>query len=222
MPIRHFMNHIFRACAYWLLPLTLALSACANAATTEGAHIQWSEPTKLYSPNGVWKIETHPVLKSDENETPVTLSRGGSSVESQLFILSRAADVYWGPDRDRLLVINQPVANSYELNLFDLKRIEKGNDLKYDDRLDRKIKKDLGKQMQQGQSIVFFLPSFVAWESDNLVLAVGGAVSEGQGGPMIGYCYGVIVDSLRQKVTKVLSTVELQSEFPSARCRASP
>lgn len=211
--------------------LTLGISALLFAGTswaqcsaTPQHHrsLQWSEATQATSPDFRWQIVVKPILTSEDNRSPVLLKSCRGARSSQLLILRRSAEAFWAPDGNRLVIINQPNADDYELRLFDIDRFVGGSVTQEDTRdIDALVRQDLQKELGKDRVIVFYLPRFVSWSGDSLVLSVGGATSSGRDGPMQSYCYGFVLDSSRRRVRHVLSRQELKAKY-GGHCQESP
>lgn len=206
--------------------LSLLLSQNAAAACHDQAqnwaHIQWSESANLVSPDGLWQVEVHPNLTSDENNTPVLLRRCSDGRSSNLFILDRSADIYWEPDGKHLLVVNQPASDVYKLMLFSVKSLFATHRSAQSSHLNSEVQATLHHKLGDGRHIEFYLPSFVSWKDESLVLSVGGATSSGGDGPMTPYCYGVLFNTTIERIVTTMSTDELKSKFNNATCKISP
>ena len=185
------------------------------------AQLQWSRPATAVSPNLAWQVEVHPVLTSDENQTPVTLHSCRKDASWSLFTLERSAEVYWSPDSRHLLVINEPLSGSNKLLFFPVSKLAEGKETRDSDGLDRAVKQVLHQRLGENRRIEFYLPQFVSRKENNIVLAVGGAASSGGDGPMTPYCYGVLVDRDSLQVRATVSAGNLKRKF-GAECQVSP
>lgn len=210
----------------YLATLGLLLLSQGARASCEGvmenhAHIQWSDPARVISPDRAWQVEVRPDLKSDENESEVSLRRCSDGTSSKLFTLERSAEIHWEPDGGHLLVLNQPGADVSRLMLVDEKsRFVAGQSplsLDVDEALRREIRQRLG----ANRNIAFYLLNFVSWNDKTLVLSVVGATSTGASGPMTPYCYGAVINSHSARIKSILSAQDLQSKF-NTKCEISP
>jgi hypothetical protein len=205
-----------------MLGIFLFLTGVSSAQCKNSSHsyarLQWSEAIKLVSPDGTWELEVRPLLTSDENQSPVLLRRCQGSDSRTLLTLQRSAVAYWGPDSKSLLVVNEPVANSNELLLFDTTSV-KGDEWKAR-QIDELVKRRLSQELGETRQIEFYLPQFVSWKANDLLIAVGGATSHGDG-PMSPYCYGFLIDSGTRKIRAVLPEESLKAKL-GKECRVSP
>ncbi len=209
-----------------IFALLLSDELIAQCPTTPTSHaqLQWSEATKLVSPNHSWEVEVRPVLNSNENESPVQLHRCERlSVPRTLLKLERNAEAYWRPDSKMLLIVNQPVANAGKVLLFESTSASpKAEDLdNSSNQIDEVVKKRLSDELGYNRQIEFYLPQFVSWKSADLVIAVGGATTLGGAGTMTPYCYGFVIDSDTRRIRKMLSAKGLKAEF-GKECQVSP
>lgn len=179
------------------------------------AFLQWSRTTIITSPDKQAQIEVHPILTDSENHSPVVVRRVADQREWSLFTLSRTAEVEWSPNSDRILVIDQPTADSYVVRLFS----SQGERTEID--TDRMIRSAAANLVGAKRAMEFYLPTFVAWNAHELVLAVGGTSSHGINKPMAPYCFAVSVDDNSGKILATLSEKVLKSKFNS-QCRLNP
>jgi hypothetical protein len=183
--------------------------------------LQWSESRKIVSPDRKWSIITKPDLSADENRTAVLLRSCRGSAAHLLFTLSRAADVDWSADGERVMVINKPGADSYEV-LFSDDVSEafsvSGGGLEH---LDGIVRQAINARLGIGRQIEFFLPRFTSWTPTGFVISVGGSTSAGGDGPMSSYCYGIAFRQKDRSVQRVLSANELKAEYGGS-CRLQP
>ena len=185
------------------------------------AKLQWSEAAKATSPDRFWEVETHPVLNADENRSPVTIRKCGESKSWPLFTLQRSAEVFWSPDSKHVLVVNQPLSGTNKLLLFPLASLSTGTRGGAPDALDKAVNETLAERLGKERHVQFFLPNFVSWKGDNLLLAVGGATYAASDGPLVPYCYGMRVNSSIMRVESVLSEKELKTSTGHS-CQVSP
>jgi hypothetical protein len=171
--------------------------------------LHWSERAMVKSPDRQFQIEVHPILTDEENHSPVVIHRLYDGREWELFTLTRAAHVLWSPDSHRILVIDEPTADNYEVRLYspDGKRTETDTD--------RMMRSAVASQIAQGRSINFYHPTFVSWKDNELLIAVGGTSYKGIPSPFESFCFAVSVDS---DSGKVLST----NKRSESHCRLNP
>lgn len=203
--------------------LSIATTSSARCSDIPQTHrqLQWSQPATIVSLSRAWQVEVHPVLTSDENQTPVTLHSCINDGSWPLFTLERSAEMYWGADSRSLLVINEPLSGSSKLLFFSINKLTQGGEAPGSDELDRMVKQILFQRFGEKKQIEFYLPRFVSWKKSQIVLAIGGATSSGGNGPMTPYCYGVVVDSSTLRIQSTISAGELRGKF-GAECRISP
>jgi hypothetical protein len=183
--------------------------------------LQWSESRKIVSPDRKWSIMTKPDLSADENRTAVLVRSCSGGVPRLLFTLSRAADVDWSADGKRVMVINKPGADSYEVLFSDdvSKALsESGGGLEH---LDRILRQAVNARLGIGREIEFFLPRLTAWTPTGFIISVGGSTSAGADGPMSSYCYGIDYREKDRSVRRILSANELKAEYGGS-CRLQP
>ncbi len=203
------------------LLVTGASSAPCSGTSPSHGHLQWSESAKIVAPDRAWQVEVHPVLTSEENQTPVTLHSCRKAGSWPLFTLKRSAEIYWSPDSRNLLVVNKPFSGSSRLLFFSVKALSDGKRAGASDLLDRTVKQAVLQRLGEKRHIEFYLPQFVSWAKGNIVLAVGGATYSGGNGPMSPYCYGIVVNGGTLRVEDTLTAGELKAKF-GAECRVSP
>ncbi len=181
--------NVFALTALIAHPHTLACTAPIE----RHAELQWSEPTKVSSPNRRWELESRPVLDSPENNTLVTVRECGDAKRYILLSIHRSANIYWD-DKDRLLFINADNPDSYIISLFSL--VHQKTIIPVDDKriIDTNIKTLIKERSGSSEQIAFYLPTFVSWGKSSLVLKVGGTMSSGDDGPMSSFCYKVTVN----------------------------
>lgn len=208
------------------LGISALLFACVSWAQCSKSpqphrRLQWSEATQATSPNFRWQVVLRPVLTSEENNSPVLLKSCRGRESWQLLTLSRSAEVFWAPSGSRLLVINQPTADVYQLLLFDVEKLSSDSATQSANEIDEVVKQSLKEKLRESRIIEFYLPTFVSWANERLVLGVGGATSSGRDGPMQSYCYGFVIDSTNRRMQNVLSRKDLKAKF-GAQCKESP
>jgi hypothetical protein len=211
---------------YMMLGISLLLTAGVASAQCSGvskshAQLQWSESAKVVAPDHAWVVEVSPVLNADENRTPVTLHRCGATGSWPLFTLERSAELRWGADSNHVLVINEPLSGTNKLLLFSVAGLTTGTQELPPDALDRAVRGALTERLGKEKHTQFYLPSFVSWKGDDLLLAVGGATYAANVGPMTPYCYGMRINSSTLRVESILSEKELKTRTGRA-CQVSP
>jgi len=176
--------------------VSVMISLVGHAAGPLGhpVFLHWSKRTIVKSPDGQFQIEVHPILTDEENHSPVVVQRLYDGREWGLFTLTRAAHVLWSPDSHRILVIDEPTADNYEVNVYspEGKRMEADTD--------GMMRSIVASQIASGRTIEFYLPTFVSWKGNELVIAAGGTTSHGIPSPMESFCVAVRVDSDSGKV----------------------
>jgi len=203
-----------------LLIIEVAFAQCSGASQTR-ATLQWSKPAKIVAPDRFWVVEVNPVLDADENKTPVIIRKCGESKSWPLFTLQRSANLYWSSDSKRLLVVNQPLSGTNKLLIFSVPSpINRGLESP-SDALDKMVYSTLLERLGKNKHIQFYLPTFVSWTNNNLLLAVGGAAYAEDTGPLDAYCYGLRINSDTLHVDKVLSEKELTASTGHG-CQVSP
>ena len=205
----------------WLLLAAGTASAQCSGTPKLQAQLQWSEAAKVVAPNRTWVAEVHPVLDADENRTPVTLHRCGGSGSWPLFTLERSAELRWGADSNHILVVNEPLSGTSKLLLFSVLSLMAGTASVSPDALDAAVKEALAERLGKEKHVQFYLPSFISWRGDNLLLAVGGAAYATNVGPLTPYCYGMRINSSTLRVESILSEKELKTRIGHG-CRVSP
>ncbi len=200
------------------LTIHTAHAACDEYLIDSTQHLHWSVPSITVPAHGHWQIAVYPDFQSDDNQSPVVLSECPSGQSRTLFFLERNANVYWEPNGEQLLFINQPVANTSELLWFNTQTKPNANPRQMDQILRRATQKRLGKKSH----IAFYLLDMVSWQNDQLVLSVGGAYLQKPVGAMTTYCFGIQLHPTTLKIGRVFSPAELKRRFNGAECRTSP
>jgi hypothetical protein len=195
-----------------IVALIIVMTSLVGLAAQPLGHpvfLHWSRRAIVKSPDGQFQIEVHPILTDEEDHSPVVVRRLYDGKEWELFTLTRAAHALWSPDSHRILVIDEPTADNYEVHLYspEGKRMEADTD--------GMMRSAVLSGIAPGREIDFYLPTFVSWKDNELVLAVGGTSSRGIPSPMQSFCFAVSVDS---DSGKVLDTKKLSD----SHCRLSP
>lgn len=136
------------------IPLLLTGAAFAQCSSAPQSHarLQWSKATKLVSPDGAWELEVQPVLQSNENHTPVRLRNCQGAGLRTLLTLQRSAEAYWGPGGKNLLIINESVANSSELLLFETASANRSMEDEAAQRIDDVVRGRLQRELGDGRA----------------------------------------------------------------------
>jgi hypothetical protein len=166
-------------------------------------------------------VEVRAVFDGDGNRTPVTLHKCGGTGSWPLFILARDAELHWGADSNHILVINEPLSGGNELLFFSVSSLTTGTQGLPPDTLNRAVKEALTERLGKEKYVDFYLPSFVSWKGNDLLLAVGGETDLGHDGPMDTYCYGMRINISTLRVESVLSEKELKKSTGHS-CQESP
>jgi hypothetical protein len=199
-----------------LILLTVLLTGVSgqpcSGASGENAHLHWSEPADVVSPDRSLRVEVRPTDDSDDHGTAVALHFCGRPNSRLLFTLRRDADLYWSADSQRLLIIDRPFSETGQLLLFSVHDAAEGTEAldHATNTVDAAVRKVLVKHLGPGNKVEFFQPSYRSWNGNTLLLAVGGATSTRNIGPMKGYCYGVMVNSDTRRVEQVISAQDLK------------
>jgi hypothetical protein len=208
--------------ALGLLLLSQGAIASCNGVIQKHAHIQWSNSASIVSPRGGWQLEVHPDLTSDENNSQVSLRRCSDGRSSKLFTLERTAEIYWSPDGDRLLVINQPTRDVSKLIFLDAKSLFDANESPLAFALGDELQSNVQQRLGASRRIEFYLVNFVSWSNKTLTLSVSGATSSGADGPMTPYCYDALLDTGGALVNTHISGDDLRSKFDNSSCKVFP
>jgi hypothetical protein len=204
----------------FLLFTATSWGQCSGPARTH-ANLLWSEAAKVTSPDRAWEVEVHPVLDADENRSPVTIRKCGESKSWPLFTLRRSAEVFWSSDSEHILVVDQPLSGTNKLLLVSVASPSTGPQGGSPDALNKTVNETLAERLGKEKHVQFFLPNFVSWKGENLLLAVGGATYAAGDGPLVPYCYGMRINSSTLHVESVLSEKELKTSTGHS-CQVSP
>ena len=188
------------------------------------AQLGWSNFAIVVAPNRAWQVEVYPALTSDENLTPVILRGCRKPGSWPLFTLQRDAQIYWGPESKNLLVVNEPLSGGNQLLFFEIKAVSEGKQIQAADTLDDRVKQVVLQRLGQKAVTGFYLPTFVSWRANKLLLAAGGTAFYGkpnERGPIKEYCYGLMIDTNTVQIREVLPATELRAKF-GAECQAIP
>lgn len=212
-----------REIAFAILLLSVSGACFAQCSGTSATHasLQWSEPVSIIAPDRNWVIEAHPILNADENRTPVTLRECRGSRAWPMFILERNAEIYWSPDSKHVLAIDEPVSGTRKLLLFSVASLTAGARGPPSDALDKVVSGDIAKRIRAGMHIQFYLPRFVSWKNNSLLLAIGGESYTANVGPLDVYCYGVQINTATSRVENVLPEGRLKA-ITAGGCQVSP
>jgi hypothetical protein len=198
----------------------VAFAQCSGTSQTS-ATLQWSKPAKIIAPDRFWVVEVNPVLDADENRTPVIIRKCGESKSWPLFTLQRSAKLYWNSDSKRLLVVNQPLSGTNKLLIYSVPSSIKRTPESPADALDKAVYATLVERLGKNKHIQFYLPTFISWKDNSLLLAVGGATYAEDTGPLDTYCYGLRINSDTLRIEKVLFEKELKA-ITGHGCQVSP
>jgi hypothetical protein len=204
----------------WLLLTGTSSAQCSGTSKTNGS-LQWSERSKVVSPDRAWVVEVHPVLDADENGSAVTIRNCGESKSLPLFTLQRSAELYWSSDSKHILVVNQPLSGTNKLLLFSIPSSATGASESAADTLNKIVNDALVERLGESRHIQFYLPTLVSWKASSMLLAVGGETYVGDSGPIDAYCYGLRINSKTLRVENVLSAKELKASTGRS-CQVSP
>lgn len=207
-----------------LVGLALLTTSCwgqCSDPVRRHADLQWSEAAKFTSPNRAWEVEVHPILDAAENRSPVTIRKCGESKSWPLFTLQRSAEVFWSPDSQHVLVVNQPLSGTNKLLFFSIPGSTAQAVEPATDDLGKAVSDALTEQLGTGRHIQFYLPTVVYWKDSSMLLAVGGETYTKDSGPLSAYCYGLRLSSRTLRVEGVLSEKELRARTGRS-CQVSP
>lgn len=193
--------------------------ACAGAVAAT-ATLHWSESAQVVSPSRAWAIEVdaRAGLRSDDNETPVTLVRCADGARRPLFVLDRAAKAHWGPRGDALLVANAPGAGHGALAVFDAVGLFADETAVGADRLDRIVRDAVRRRLGPTWTIAFYTPSLLSWRDERLTLRVALQAVRGANGPLRPFCYDVRLDLATLRVREVAPHAESGTHDSPAQC----
>ena len=171
--------------------------------------LHWSKKTVVESPDRQLQIEVHPILTDEENHSPVVVHRLNDGKEWALFTLKRAAHAIWSSDGHRILVIDEPTADNYQVYLCS----PEGQRVVAE--VDEKMRAAVTNQIGSDRNIEFYLPTFVSWKGHELAIAAGGTSFDGVHRSTEPFCFTVSIDSDSGQVL----TIKKQ---PDSRCRINP
>jgi hypothetical protein len=192
-----------------LIVAMTSIVGLAAQSVSRPAFLHWSKKTVVKSPDKKLQIEVHPILTDEENHSPVVVHRLYDGKEWNLFTLKRAAQAIWRPDSQRILVIDEPTADNYQVYLFS----PEGQRIETD--TDKTMRAAVASHIGSDGKIEFYLPTFVSWKDHELVIAAGGTSSKEVPGPMESFCFAVSIDSNSGQ----LLTTKKQSD---SLCRLNP
>jgi hypothetical protein len=178
-----------------------ALLHAAPAKDATHVRLHWSQPLKAWSPDHAWELTVSPVLNAQENRTTVVVRRRGVAHANVVLTLRRDADAYWCGD-GRMLIIDAPVADSYDVLLFRRGRPGRVTRLRAVSGLDTDMRNRLRRALGPGRDIVFYLPTFASWAGSRLTLMLGGTTTRGASGLMTPFCFRVAVDTRTARVAQ--------------------
>ena len=196
----------------FMFALICAISGFIGIAAQSLSHpasLHWSKEAKLKSPDRKLQIEVHPILTDEENHSPVVVHRLEDGKEWNLFTLTRAAQAIWRPDSQRILVIDEPTADNFHVQLFSPEGQKVATET------DEMLRSAVMSQIGSGRKIEFYLPTFVSWKKDELIIAVGGTSFDGIHKSTESFCFVVSIGS---DSGQVLAT----KKQPESHCRLNP
>jgi hypothetical protein len=199
--------------------LSVHAQLCKGAPQSH-ASIQWSEGSRVISPDHAWRIIVKPVLGGDENASPVILESCSTGATKQILTLERRAEIIWNLKGDGLAIVNQPTADAYILTVLDPSQAASGQYFETGLELNNRIRNRIEKEVGEHRHLDFYLPRIVEWRERGLVIGVGGTSSPEAGGELREYCYGIILAKDLQ-ITKFMSEHELKVTFGKG-CLTSP
>ena len=205
--------------------LALVISKSFADGSLNPAHIHWSTPATLLSPEGRWMLHVKP-SDADDEDADVYISRTGNQAQSQLFKLQRDAEVYWRADQDQMVVLDEKSSDEYRLLIFDLKKPSEHAALKLNGEIAQDIKEHLmsGDQehLMSGDQITYYFPRVSTWIGKADILTTVGAVTVHNGaGPFTAHCFGYIADVGSQQIKSRLNANELKEKYGTS-CQIWP
>jgi hypothetical protein len=173
------------------------------------AHIHWSTPSILRSPDGRWVLYVKP-SHSEDDSANVYVSRAGTQSQLPLFRLQRDAEVYWRQGQDFVAIVDEKSSNEYRLLIFALKNPSEQSALA----LNAEIAQDVKQHLGSGNQIAYYFPHFSRWTGEGDFLATVGVVTVHNGsGPFTPHCFGYIADDESQKIKSRLSESDLKEKY---------
>lgn len=152
--------------------------------------LQWSEASSIRSLNGRWQLEVHPVLSSEENESPVVLRQCGTDKSKVVLILERSAMAYFSPNGDEFIVINRPVRDKYDILIGKSAYLLANDKNSLDKRIGSLIYDAVSKALYPSRP-VFFLPRLEKWRNRSMIFAIGGQATVDREEAISDYCFSV-------------------------------
>lgn len=202
-----------------LLLAGAAVPQC-DAPSQSKIQLHWSRYNKVVAPNRSFAVEVHPILDSEENQSPVTLRACETSKSWPLFILQRSAELYWSADSKRLLIVDEPLSGTNKVMLFPIDKLTQQSQANAPDAINVAIKEALTRKLGKHSHFQFYLPTYVSWNGNDLLLAIGGTTYTQENGPEQSYCYGFEIDSSSMHIKKIMPDGELGKTGGS--CRTAP
>ena len=190
----------------------------------EKNHVRWDERETLTSPDRRWKLDVFPVFDGKDNHSPVQLTDCADGKTHTAMYLKSESDVYWGPDGNSLLIIDEQCAVCSDLLLFgDVEswlHEEKPNThakSRVADEIRHAVEKGVGSDMD----LYHYAVKFVSWQGSGLVVSVSvdsvkkdtDGSAAGNSDKMVGHCYGAIVDTKENRLVRLVLDKELRKEY---------
>ena len=194
-----------------LLLSLLVLSAYKSFAdgVLKSAHIHWSTSSAFLSSDHRWMLDVKPSY-SEGDSADVYASRADSEARLLLFKLQRDAEVYWPPDQDQVVILDEKSSNEYRLLIFNLKRPSE----KTASTLNGEIVRDIKEHLGSNEQIVYYFPGVARWIGKAASLVTVGAVTVHNGtGPFTAHCFGYVADLKSQKIMSELSKSNLKEKY---------
>lgn len=195
----------------------------ADCAASGSRHVEihWSRSLRATAPDGATELEVRANLQSESNASPVLLRDCRGTATWPLFTLQRRADVYWSDDGRHLLVVDAPLDGTNTLLLFSIDQSRQRGTPAAPAALEQLVQAMVRSRLGDRAQVIFYLPTFVSWRKDELLMAVGGEAADADTGPLKGYCFGLVVDTNGVRTSRVLSARELRA-MSGAGCRTNP
>ncbi len=201
--------------------LTLAVPASSQSGRVTAHHLQWSRSATISAPNNSATVEVIPHLDQEENDTQVLVKNSDNGETTQLFTLTRAADLYWSADSTRILVVNQQLSGTNTLLLFNLRQQPRENKRGPANKINTVVQRAIAGKVGENSHLQFYLPKLSLWTGSRLLFAVGGQFYRDDESKLVTYCYGVFVNTDPLQVKQTISRKELQ-RATGHTCQVSP
>lgn len=164
-------------------------ASCLGERSGKG-EFQWSEANSIRSRNGSWQLEVHPVLTSDENESPVVLRQCATDRSKVVLILERSASVYFSLSGNEFIIINRPVRNKYEILTGKSAYLLANERHLLNRSVGTLIYDAISKSLYPSQP-VFFLPKLENWENGLMRFVISGQAAVDGAQEISDYCFQV-------------------------------